>query len=41
MMPVISKECLKHTEFDNAALELGIMQKMDVVCGISITMFDY
>jgi len=35
------KSVLKHVESDNAVLGPGIMQKMDVICGISITVFDY
>jgi hypothetical protein len=38
---VCQKSVLKHAESDNAVLGPGIIQKMDVICGISITMFDY
>jgi len=42
MCGTISEECfIKHVESDNAVLGPGIMQKMDVICGISITVFDY
>jgi hypothetical protein len=35
------KEFLNRVEPDSAVLGPGIMQKLDVICGISISMFDY